>query len=413
MLESGDFQSFGPSFLADQTRGELQWCDLPRVREEARLVVRQSCPTSPGVYGWLNSEKQLIYVGKAKSLRNRVLGYLARTPADPKMARIRTGSTTLVWEPIADELLALLREQELIHRWRPDFNSQGQPTRRQPAFVCISDSVAPHAMLARRLGLSPYQSAFGPIAGTKHLGEAVHSLNYIFGLRDCADKTGFEFGDQLRLFDEENRAACLRFELGSCPGPCASLCTRQVYFDRVERAVRFLREGGDDFLPKLEARMLRAAASRQYERAALLRDQLESLTRLDRQLKRLRTAERTINGVLPVVVNRGRRVWLAFRSSRLVSSIVQPRSYQQAARALSELERVEREAVPPPREILDINLQLIVAAWFRKHPVRLEDLQSFTQIRSECQQLQQRYRPPAEALGQVAEPAPEFTQGPS
>ena len=139
MLESADFQSFGPSFLADQTRGEMQWCELPREREEARRLVRQSCPSSPGVYGWLNSERQLIYVGKAKSLRNRILGYLARTPADPKMARIRRGSATLVWEPIADELLALLREQELIHRWRPEFNSQGQPTRRQPAVTSLHD----------------------------------------------------------------------------------------------------------------------------------------------------------------------------------------------------------------------------------------------------------------------------------
>ena len=159
--------------------------------------------------------------------------------------------------------------------------------------------------------------------------------------------------------------------------------------------------------------MLRAAASRQYERAAMLRDQLESLTRLDRQLKRLRTAERSINGILPVVVNRGRQVWLAFRGSRLVSSIVQPRSYQQAARALSELERVEREVVPPPREILEINLQLIVAAWFRKHPGRLDDLQSFAKVRSECQQLQQRYRTPLRGVEQVAEPAPEFSSGKS
>lgn len=407
MLESADFKSFGPSFLADQTRGELQWCELPGEREEARRLVRQSCPSSPGVYGWLNSERQLIYVGKAKSLRNRILGYLARTPADPKMARIRRGSATLVWEPIADELLALLREQELIHRWRPEFNSQGQPTRRQPAFVCISDSAAPHALLAKRLGNTSYQFAFGPIAGTKHLSEAVHAVNYGFGLRDCADKTGFEFGDQLRLFDEENRAACLRFELGSCPGPCAALCTKQIYQERVERAVQFLREGADDFLKSLEVRMIRAAEHRQYERAAMLRDQLDSLSRLERQLRRLRVAERTINGILPVVVNRGRHVWLAFRSGRLVSSIVQPRSYQQASRAMTELVRWEREAIPPAREILEINLQLIVAAWFRKQPTRLDDLRSFAAIQQECEELQRRYQPRSQAA-LVAEPTADF-----
>ena len=391
MLEGGDFSSFGPSFLADQTRGELQWRDLPRDRDEARRCVRQSCPESPVVYGWLNAERQLIYVGKAKALRHRILGYLARTTADPKMARIRAASTALVWEPIADELLALLREQELIHRWRPEFNSQGQPTRRQPAFLCISDSAAPHVFLAKRLASSGYQQAFGPIAGTQRLADSVQALNYVFGLRDCADKTKFEFGDQLRLFDEESRAGCLRFELGSCPGPCAALCTRPIYLERVARAGQFLMEGNQAFLQQLEARMVRAAEHRHYERAAMLRDQLESLKRLERQLQRLRVAERTINGILPVTVNRGRQVWLAFRGARLISSVVQPRSRQQAVRALAELSRVERESVPPAREILEINLQLIIAAWFRKHSGRLADLRDFPTIQAECAELQQRY----------------------
>jgi hypothetical protein len=134
---------------------------------------------------------------------------------------------------------------------------------------------------------------------------------------------------------------------------------------------------------------------------------MESLSRLERQLKRLRVAERTINGILPVVVNRGRHVWLAFRSGRLVSSIVQPRSHQQACRAMTELVRWEREAIPPAREILDINLQLIVAAWFRKHPARLDDLRSFAAIQRECEEQQRRYQPRSQAAF-VAEPTADF-----
>jgi len=106
----------------------------------------------------------------------------------------------------------------------------------------------------------------------------------------------------------------------------------------------------------------------------------------------LRVAERTVNGILPVTVNRGRQVWLAFRGARLVSSIVQPRSHQQAIRALAELKRVERESVAPAREILEINLQLIIAAWFRKHPARLADLRDFPAIQTECERQQLRYR---------------------
>jgi len=102
-------------------------------------MLHDQCPLTPGVYGWLDRNHQLCYVGKSKALRKRLLSYFAKTPADPKMGRIVRHSQRIVWEPVSHELLALIREQELINRWRPDFNKQGQPTRRQPAFLCVGD----------------------------------------------------------------------------------------------------------------------------------------------------------------------------------------------------------------------------------------------------------------------------------
>lgn len=390
MLDSNPFESFGPSFLADQTRGDLQWCPLPDSLPGARRQLRTTCPGTPGVYGWLNAERQLLYVGKSKFLRHRLVSYFATQPSDPKMARIRSASAILVWEPIADELLALLREQELIHRWRPEFNSQGQPIRRQPAYVCLSDSAAPHAYVAKKLG-GKYLQAFGPIAGSQELAESVTAFNYVFGLRDCPDKTPFEYGDQLRLFGDPGRAACLRYELGSCPGPCAALCTRQAYQRRLQAGLNFLSRGGGEILKSLEIRMLQAGARLQFERAATLRDQFAALSRLDRQLGRLRIAERTINGILPVIAHRGRQVWLVFRRGQLVRSIVQPRSRQQAIEAAKQLERLAIETPRHASEILDINLQLIVSAWFRKHRQRLDDLISFEAKIKKCLELKSRY----------------------
>ena len=124
------FAGFGPSLLVQQTRRRVQAFDLPDDRMEARAMLHDHCPLTPGVYGWLDSNEQICYVGKSKSLRKRLLSYFAKTPNDSKAERIRNHSRRLVWEPMADELLALIREQELIYRWRPDFNTQGQPTRR-------------------------------------------------------------------------------------------------------------------------------------------------------------------------------------------------------------------------------------------------------------------------------------------
>lgn len=137
-----DFNGFGPSLLIQQTRGRIKRNILPLDRLEGRKMLRELCPLTPGVYGWLNADKQLLYVGKSKSLRTRLLTYFAKNPTERKMERIRQQSKYLIWEPISDELLALIREQELIFRWTPEFNSQGQPNRRLPAFLCVSDSHA-------------------------------------------------------------------------------------------------------------------------------------------------------------------------------------------------------------------------------------------------------------------------------
>ena len=216
------FAGFGPSILIRQTRGRLRGSQIPNERLAARQMLRDKCPTLPGVYGWLDSNRQLVYVGKSKSLRSRLLSYFAKTPSDNKMVRLRQLSESLVWEPISNELLALIREQELIHRWRPDFNRQGQPNRMQPAFVCISHSAAPNAYLSRQI--SPRAGpAFGPIAGTRRLRLAIESLNHEFQLRDCADKTKFIFNDQLQLFGDLSAAQCIRYELGTCPGTLCRL----------------------------------------------------------------------------------------------------------------------------------------------------------------------------------------------
>ena len=390
IIEPASFGSFGPSLLADQTRGDPETLAIPASREEARQLIRIRCPSSAGVYGWLNADKELIYVGKSKSLRSRLLSYFAKHPSDPKMSRIREQACAIKWEPIIDELLALLREQELIHRWRPDYNSQGQPNRRQPAYICLSNSAAPHAFLARRLD-AKYLNAFGPIAGFGDLAESIAGLNYVFRLRDCPDKTKFEFGDQLRLFSDSGRAACLRFELGSCPGPCAALCTKRAYQERLDQAVNFLKNGDAKIVDQLEQRMREAGRNRNFERAAMLRGQWESLSRLSRQLGRLRRAEQSINGVLNVLADRGRGVWLVFRNSQLVDSIVQPRSKQQATTAIQRMSYASTRTMQPASEILDINLQLIIAAWFRKNPQRLSELISFTEMGRVCYDIIARY----------------------
>lgn len=361
------FEGFGSSILVQQMRGRQKSISIPDDRLAGRKLLREECPEVPGVYGWLDQHRQLVYVGKSKSLRKRLLSYFAKTPSDNKMERIRQHSVSIVWEPISHELLALLREQELIHRWRPDFNSQGQPIRMQPAFLCIAGSPAPNARLARRLN-GKHLHAFGPISGTKYLRQAIVSFNQVFQLRDCPDKTKFEFQNQRMLFDDPATAKCIRHELGTCPGPCASLCSGKTYSEMVDKSLRFLNGENEGTLQMLETKMHAAAAKSAFESAAIYRDCFENLTWLDRRLHGLRMANQNLNGILEIEARRNRMAWMILQGGRIITTVPKPDSDRKADEILQRIQTSLKTTSELPANLLEMSLQLIVIAWFRKHP---------------------------------------------
>lgn len=372
-----EFSGFGPSFLNRSVYGRCGTVDLATDRIESRGLVRLAVPAVPGVYGWIGEDRRLIYVGKSKSLRHRLLSYFAAATADPKMERIRRSASRIVWQPVGHELLALLREQELIHRWRPEFNSMGQPHRRLPAFVVISDTAAPHASVTRRLSGRALR-VYGPITGAADLRESVAALNHVFQLRDCPDRTRFSFGEQLPLFDDvAGRALCLRQELGSCPAPCAAGCTRGEYQRRVDAAIAFLEGRDATTLARLEEQMKTAAAALQFERASIHCQQWRALGRLHRQLGRLRWAEQSIHGVLEVQSGPQRRWCLVFSRGRLVQAWPVRVERECRSRLLASVAEVAGDRSLPSDDTLSVNLRLIVATWFRRDPGSLRQVQSF------------------------------------
>jgi excinuclease ABC subunit C len=300
------------------------------------------------------------------------------------MERIRTQSKFLIWEPISDELLALLREQELIFRWTPEFNAQGQPNRRLPAFLCLSDSSAANLFTTTKL-ITRVAKAFGPIPGTGRLSEAATCCNYLFGLRDCPEKTKFEFGNQLQLFAEPPRAQCIRYELGSCPAPCAGVCSRSQYDSGIKDAMDFLEGRNRTVVQQVENEMNLAASRMQFERAAVMRDRFKSIRWLDRQLHRLRDCQKRLNGVVPVVARRKRVVWLVLRGGVLVANLIEPTNPKEARQASDQIRKLANRSLDAPTNRLDIKLQLIVSAWFRKQKDWYERIVSFEDIIERCE----------------------------
>src|SRR5579875_4144971 len=188
------FTEFGPiAFLPDVEPPRLH---VVKARRPSRLrtLVRRDGPRLPGVYGMIDAKGRLIYVGKAKNLRVRLLSYFRRRGCAPKARRILRQTRTLVWEIAADEFAALLRELELIQRWQPHFNVQGQPGRRRRVYVCVGRRPAATIFLAPQMPRTAWAS-FGPVPAGVQAREAVRRLNNWFGLRDCPQRQKMTFAD--------------------------------------------------------------------------------------------------------------------------------------------------------------------------------------------------------------------------
>ena len=378
--------TFADSFLPPEAVAATDKIVVPTDRLEARRLLHEQCPKSPGVYGWFDPCGQLGYVGKSKSLKHRLLSYFSKTVPDEKMNRIRRNSRMICWQPVSDELLALLREQELINRWRPAYNSQGQPTRRKPAFISISTANAPNVLVQRQLNPRAIHR-FGPIMGTAQLREAIDNVNNLFGLRDCPDRTTIQFSDQLELFADDRAAKCIRHELATCPAPCASACSRIEYMQSVDRAVAFLSGYDRNVLDNLKSRMEQAARQQQYEIAAIFRNRWESLAWLDRRLESLRKARLELNCIYVLPGFRDSTIWLMLDGGFPTACCAAPESASAARAVEAELKLLGSEDQRFPSGPLETNLQLITLSWFRQHRDEKANLESVASGLKHCRAL--------------------------
>ena len=381
-------QPFGPSLLPEKhSRGALDGLDLPDDRLETRKRIRTQAPSTPGIYGYFDSHGRLNYVGKSKCLRNRLLSYFSRNPPDDKMSRIVQHSRFLRWEPVSHELLALIREQELISRWRPSFNTQGQPQRRQPAFLCLSDRDAPHVIVTTRIRQKT-RNGFGPIPGTGRLRTTAEQLNQVFRLRDCNDQVPMRFTDQLELFPIAHPPGCIRYEIGSCSGPCTGTFARADYSRQVQELLGFLNGFDNSPLLRIEQEMKTAAGRCAFEKASMLRDQLQNIRWLGNRLGALRRARYELNCIYPVEGFAGKRIWICLNSSLISGMVVEPSGKRQTQKALREIQ-VANSVHPNnlPHDTTTVLMQLIVTSWFRKYPEEHKQLLPFPEALAICERV--------------------------
>lgn len=355
---------------ASDAQDDANECDA--TIEELRTGVRKNVPRVPGVYGMLDLRGRLIYVGKSKSLRSRLLSYFLPHNEEEKAGRIVQSTQSIVWEPQPSEFAALLREQYLIRHFQPRFNVQGMPKRQRPVYLCLGKPPA-EMLYVSHLPDSRALACQGPLMGSGRVRRAVEVLNRIFGLRDCSNQTTFSFTDQLSLFDLSPRPGCLRLELQTCLGPCAGACNRAGYEKHVHQARAFLMGENAEPMRVLETQMQTAAERMHFEQAARLRDDLKHVQWLAKKLEHFAEARQKFSFVYPVKGIDGRDCWYIVRHGELCAVLSAPRTkteIKKAARVvhdwLSEKPQVGKSIPSRPETVA------LISGWFRSNRPELK-----------------------------------------
>jgi excinuclease ABC subunit C len=363
------FDGFGPSRF--RPAGEPVVGRKYRSKEPARLrkQVRAHAPKTPGVYGMIDARGRLVYVGKAKSLRCRLLSYFRDGSRDAKAGKIIRHTRVLVWEQTGDEFAALLRELELIQTLRPKFNVLGVPGLSRHHYLCVGKAPAAYVYTAaaptgKELGV------YGPLVKRWRSEDAARRLNDWFKLRDCPSTVPLAFADQPELFAgaPDRAAKCLRFELGNCLGPCAGACARKDYGAAARAAKAFLDGRDRTVLVTLRRLMDEAAAGFEFEKATALRDRLQALEWLDGRLTLLRQARSRNSFVYPLVGHDGRERWYLIHRGRVRAVCFTPATAEERERAAGQL-AAAFGAGPEPAVLsaVAVDSVLLVVGWFRKH----------------------------------------------
>lgn len=367
LFDADPFAGFGPSRF--RPPDEPPAAHRVRSRSPAKLhaAVKDHAPKSPGVYGMLDGRGKVVYVGKAKSLRCRLMSYFRAKSRHPKAGKILDHTRTLVWEYANDEFAALLRELELIRRFRPRFNVLGMPGPRRYVYLCLGKAPAPYAYLTRD-PTGKEVARYGPFVGRGRAFDAVRRLNDWFKLRDCPSTVTMAFADQPELFPEDRAAQCLRYDIANCLGPCAGLCARTEYSAAVRAAKAFLDGRDRTVLKELTARMTAAAADLRFEQAIAARDRLRLLTWLDDRLTFLRGARKGGSFVYPLTGPAGGTVWYLIHRGEVQAAVRPPRT---AAEVLAATAVIDATFALPAAEdgmtYQTVDSVLLVHAWFRKY----------------------------------------------
>ncbi|MFP4588429.1 MAG: excinuclease ABC subunit UvrC [Candidatus Bipolaricaulota bacterium] len=229
-------------------------------------------PQKSGVY-LIESEGEVVYIGKASSLRDRVQSYFYSDQSTPyKIKALKKQMTDIDYIVTDSEVEALILEESLIKEHQPKFNIQLKDNKRYP-YVKIIDEKYPRIKLVRRRK-DDGADYFGPYTNVSALRETLKTIEELTPVRRCSWNS-----------EKGTRRPCLRYHMGTCPAPCAGKISREEYLKSVESVQALLQGNYEGLTDQLVEQMEKAASEKDYERAARWRDRIRSVKKITAKQK--------------------------------------------------------------------------------------------------------------------------------
>ncbi|BCH02994.1 UvrABC system protein C [Mesorhizobium sp. 131-2-5] len=223
-------------------------------------------PNAPGVYRMMNAAGDVLYVGKARSLKKRVTNYAQGRFHTNRIGRMVRETSTMEFVVTRTEIEALLLEANLIKRLRPRFNVLMRDDKSFPYILLTGDHVSP-GIYKHRGARSRKGDYFGPFASAGAVGRTINSLQRAFLLRSCTNS-----------FYENRTRPCLLYQIKRCAGPCTGEISHDGYAELVAEAKDFLSGRSQKVKTEISAAMQQASEDLDFERAAIYRDRLAALS---------------------------------------------------------------------------------------------------------------------------------------
>jgi excinuclease ABC subunit C len=266
IVEEDEESSLPEAEESDVSAADDQVEDSLAAGRAAILRYAKLAPSQPGVYRMIDARGDVLYVGKAKNVRNRIRAYARPAGLDTRIERMITATRALEFVVTRTETEALLLEANLIKRLRPRFNVLLRDDKSFPYIVITSDHWAPQILKHRGARTRPGHY-YGPFASVWAVNRTINALQRAFLLRSCSDP-----------FFESRTRPCLLHQIKRCSAPCTNEISFSDYAVLVREANAFLSGRSKAVKDELAAEMEKASLALDFERAAVYRDRLTALS---------------------------------------------------------------------------------------------------------------------------------------